>query len=498
MAVKNSTVLAKAWIEGSNDFQQRIPNPSIQGYQATVNALFDPYNGQYLNEFANMLVGMMGTYIESKVFENPVRELKKPASEWGNTERHVAVRYMKAHSPKIDDETLLKLEKPEFREWFYSVNDHRRYEFSWNRYELMRVFNAGDGYGYDNLLAATLDQQRSSDNYDEMTSMIQSFAVADANPNFTLYRNSLTGAPTTKERGQELLVKIRTDAGMMQFPSMRYNQIDVPVFESPSSLVLWCTPETDAYLDVMALAELFHVDRAEVNFRKIIIPEFPIPNVYAALTSEDFVYARDVWYGIEPPFYNPANRSYKYYLYHDQMIGVNPAANCVLYTTDSATSIPTIKVSTTGMKFTTNTGSVELGGTLDIGQYVQLNGSVTPNGTPVRVEPNAAVYELAATRTHESAAVPVQLNTRTYVDNAGVLHVQSGGSLAAGDVITVTAKTVYKNPSTNNETNYSATFTATVVAAAEDGGKESFVEDNPNLVYTDKGNEVTYTPTVSS
>lgn len=491
MAVQNSTILSKAWIEGSNDFQQRIPNPDIAGYAAAVQALFDPYNGDLLNGFSNLLVGFMGNYVESKLFENPLRELKKPAAEFGNTERHVAVKYMKAHSYKLDDETLLKLEKPEFQEWFYSVNQHRRYEFSWSRYELSRVMSEGSGYGLDNLLAATLDQQRSSDNYDEMQVMINTFAMADKY--YSLYRRNITAAPTTKELGQELLVKIRTDAGMMQFPSMRYNQIDVPVFESPRTLVLWVTPETDAYLDVMALAELFHVERAEVNFRKIIVPEFPIPNVYAALTSEDFIYARDVWYGIEPPFYNPANRTYKYYLFHDQMIGMNPAANCVLYTTDTATTIPTIKMAATGMTITPKAANVPLGGSIKLD--LALTGSVTPTGTPIALEPDAATYTVAATHTEGSTTTPVTLNSRTRVTPDGVLHVQRGGNLAVGDKIVVTATTAYKNPSASGETNYTATFTGTVVAAEEETAKESFVETNSNLVYTPSGDDVTYKPT---
>lgn len=489
MAVQNSTILQKAWIEGSNDYQQRIPNPDISGYAASVKALFDPYNGQMLNEFSNLLVGMMGNYVESKLFENHLRELKKPAAEFGNTERHVAIKYMQAHSYKVDDETLLKLEKPEFREWFYSVNQHRRYEFSWSRYELNRVMSEGYGYGLDNLLAATLDQQRSSDNYDEMNAMIQTFAVA--NENYALYKHSITAAPTTKELGQELLVKIRSDAGMLQFPSTRYNQLDVPVFEQPSTLVLWVTPETDAYLDVMALAELFHVERAEVSFRKIIIPEFPIPNVYAALTSEDFIYARDVWYGIEPPFYNPANRTYKYYLFHDEMIGMNPAANCILYTTEAATSIPVIKMAATGMTITPATATVPLGGSVKLG--LALTGTVTPTGTPVSVEPDAATYTVAATR--GEAGTPVELNSRTRVSPDGVLHLQKAGDLAVGDKVVVTASTAYVNPSDDTTpTNYTATFTATVAAAEDEPAKESFVEENPNIVYTPEP-DTSYKPT---
>ena len=129
MALLNSTILENAWLSGTNDYQQRIPNPAISSYAEHVEALFDPMNNDLFNSFANMLVGLMGTYVESRLFENPLRDLKKPAAQGGNTERGVAVKYLQAHSYKVDDETLLKLEKPEYVEWFYSVGEPRRYEF---------------------------------------------------------------------------------------------------------------------------------------------------------------------------------------------------------------------------------------------------------------------------------------------------------------------------------------------------------------------------------
>ena len=76
-----------------------------------------------------------------------------------------------------------------------------------------------------------------------------------------------------------------------------------------------------------------------------------------------------------------------------------------------------------------------------------------------------------------------------------MLHVQRGGNLAVGDKIVVTATTAYENPSASGETNYTATFTGTVVAAEEETAKESFVEPNSTLVYTPSGDDVTYKPT---
>ena len=51
MAVNNSTILARAWLEGTNDYQQRIPNPVISTLEQTQRALWAP-NASYLrNQF---------------------------------------------------------------------------------------------------------------------------------------------------------------------------------------------------------------------------------------------------------------------------------------------------------------------------------------------------------------------------------------------------------------------------------------------------------------
>lgn len=454
MAVKNSTVLEKAWLQGSNDYQQRIPNPATEGYARCVEELFAPYNHDMFNLFSGLLNGLMGTFIESRLFENPLRDLKKPAAQWGNTERHVAVKYLQAHSYKCDSETLLKVEKPEYVEWFYSVQTPRRYEFSWSKYELQRVF-ASDGYGFDDLLTATLTQMYSSDNYDEMNIMIQMFAEAD-NRMGGLFRKQLSAAPTTEATGKELLTAIREYAGRMQFPTMLFNHIPVPVHETPRTLVLWVTPSTDANLSVQTLASVFQLSEAEVQYRKIVIPEFPVPNVFAALTSEDFIYARDVWYGVEPPMYNPENLTFKYYLHHAEMIGVNPAANCVLFTTEADTSVPTISVSPSSLAFSPDTGTVAPGGTLQTSLFFTGTVSNDSEGL-VGVEPDAALYSVSCARS--GTAIP--LNSKTFVDSYGVLHVQKSG-LEANDVITITAKAVYVNPSGSTST-YTDTFAATIV-----------------------------------
>ena len=80
MAVLNSTILERAWLSGTNDYQQRIPNPSTSSYAEHVAAIFEPMNNDLFNQFTGMLNGLIGTTVESDLFENPLAVLKKRTS----------------------------------------------------------------------------------------------------------------------------------------------------------------------------------------------------------------------------------------------------------------------------------------------------------------------------------------------------------------------------------------------------------------------------------
>lgn len=457
MAVLNSTILERAWLAGSNDFQQRIPNPMANAYANVINSLFSPMNNDLFNEFSQLLNGLNATYVDIKRFENPLRELKKSAMEWGNSERHVAIKFLEAHAGRFDDETLLKVEAPEFVEWFYSVAEPRRYEFSWSRQEMARAF-AKEGYGYDALLQGTITQMLSSADYDEMNIMLQCFAEADARMG-GLYRYQLAAPPDDETSAKALLKAIRATANRMKFPTTLYNHIPVPVHEDSDTLIVWLTPEVDASIDVDALAAAFNMDRANIQYRKIVIPEFPIPNVYAAITSEDFIYYRDFMTGLEPPFYNPGNRTMKYYYWANALIGVNPAANCVLFTTDPDTEIPSVVMIPNGLKFAETELECVAGETVQL--TLNLVGEVQGESAGIiGVEPDAGLFSVICTRESIDGPEPIELNTRTYVDAYGVLHTQK--TLEAGDVLTVTATSAYINPSGITDT-FAATATVTIV-----------------------------------
>lgn len=438
----NNTIMAKAWLAATNDFQQRVPNPAQAGIAATMDALYQPMNAQYFNQFMDILVNRIGfTYVRGQAYKNPLAVFKGQQLTFGSTIQEIAPKWIKAHSYNDENETLLKLHRPEAEAWYHSQNRRDQYPISISTDELRTAFT--EEYGLNNLVAQVMQAPINSDEYDEYIIMKELIGMYEEKWGF--YKHHLSAAPTDEASGKELLTALQTYGGRLQFPSALYSGTDIPVFAGPSELVLFVTPDTQAALNVNTLAALFNVDLAKVSYRTVLIDEFPIDGAVAMLTTEDFFVCHNTLYNTTS-FWNPETLSTNYYLNHWGVYSVSPFVPAILFTTGAGTQTKTITQEVTGLSVTPEKGTVKAGDSVRL--TVKLKGSVTsesPDGTIV-VAPDAATYTVKASRTSGDATVPVELNSRTRVDNYGVLHVQKGG-LTKDDVITVTATSTYRNPS---------------------------------------------------
>ena len=437
MAVNNNTILAKAWLAGTSDFQQRIPDPTIAGVKATMDALFQPMNAMLFNQFMDVLINRIGfTYVRQQSYKNPLSVFKGTKLSYGSTIQEIAPRWIKAHSYEDENETLLKLHRPEAQAWYHSQNRRDQYSISVNVDELRTAFT--DETGLNKLVASIMTTPQNSDEYDEFLIMKQLIAEYEAKWGF--YKHHLSAAPTDEATGKELLTALQTYGGKLQFPSSVYTGTEIPVFAKPEELVLLVTPETQASLNVNTLAALFNVDLAKVRYRTVIIDEFPVPNAVALLTTEDFFVCSDTVYNTTS-FWNPQTLTTNYYLNHWGIYSISPFVPAILFTTDDATVTPTITQTVSGITLEAEKESMKPGESQQL--TVKLQGTISPETPDIFVAPDAATYTVVA---KNSDGEPVALNARTRVDNYGVLHVQKTG-LKAGDVLTVTATSAYTNPS---------------------------------------------------
>ena len=454
MPTKTSTIMKAAWLEATNDFQQRIPDPTISQMAEVSAALFDPMNNDLFNQWSNNLINRIGmTLAEAKRFENPLAVFRKPDLGYGFTIQQIAVKWAKAHSYEDSSEDLLAYERPEFAVAFHSINRADRYKVSLTRPEMRQALADGEGFGLNQLIDLAVSSVTNAEAYDEMQIMLNSLAFHEKNHG--IYAHKLSAAPTDKATAQELLAAVKTYTNRFAFPSALYNAQDVedvPTFAKENECVLLVQPDVMSALDVFAFAELFNVDRAEVRARVVMVPELPFADTYALLTTEDaFICARSE-YGMYP-FFDPNTLTTHEFLHAQGVYSVNPFVPMVRFTTSEGTEIETVTEKVTGIKVTAQDSTVSAGGETQL--TVELQGTISDDD--FEVAPDAATYEVSAA---SAAGAAVQLNARTYVDRLGVLHVQKSG-IDAGTVITVKAKAAYINPS-GTTTDYSGTVTVTV------------------------------------
>lgn len=455
MAVNNTTIMARAWLEGTNDFQQRIPRPTQSNMTQVAEELFSPLNGNCYNYFQDFLVNRIAyTIAHGRVFNNPLKVFKQNKIDYGSSIQNVAYKWLKAHAYEDDIETLLKMNRPEGVAWYVSQNRRDRYDVTITHDELRTAFL--DEYGLNNLAAKIVQLPSNSDEYDEFNIMKNLLAVYETNYGFTKHR--LTAAPTDESTGKEFLTAVMADSGMMQFPSTNYNAINVeaiPTFVNMDELILIVTPQTNASIKVNTYAGLFNLSEAEVNARIVQVDYLPIPNAVAILTTREIFDVHDTLYEMKT-FYNPQTLGTNYFLHHWGIYGLNPYVPAVLYTTNAATVDPTITENVTGLNIT---GAATAAAGDIVPLTFQLTGSVTPNDTPIELKPESVTANVTLTPGEDDTESA--LNSRTYLDSFGKLHIQRTG-LKAGSTLTVNAVSTYVNPTAVQAQRFKASHTITI------------------------------------
>lgn len=479
MALKNSVIAEKIWLEAGNDFQQRIPNPTINSLEATWRALFKPGNNAYLNQFMDILVNRVAyTYMHNMEWESPLAIFKRQKLNYGTTVQEIALNWVKAHAYKDDVESLLRLHRPEGDVAYHTQNRQDKYPISVVLPELRNAFL--DDYGLNRLVAGIMQAPVNSDNYDEYRIALQLLATYEKAYGF--YKYNLSAVPTDEATGKEFLTAVRTLVGMLAFPSARYNaaSTSVPVFAKPSELVLLVTPAVAASLSVEVLSSIFHVELAEVNVRQIIVDEFPIPDAVALLTTEDFFIMQDTLYETTS-FWNAETLATNYYLHHWEIVSASPFVPAILFTVGAGTTIPTVKQTVTGITLS-GASTAEAGESVQLA--VNLTGTLAPASDGVRVEPDSALFGVSAAKpgaNEGDPATPVDIDPlKTRVDKFAVLHIAE--DVPAGTVLTVSATSTYVNPSAAT-TVYTATHDVTVTAPAA----AATAEAKPKVVAKRKG-----------
>lgn len=438
----------------SLEYQNRIPKATQANIQTTIRSIMNYTPTK--NEFVASLVNVIGSVVARDItWNNPLAVFKQGLMEFGDTIEEIQVGLLEAHTYQSDrdglERAIFSQELPDIQTNFHKVNRMEYYKVSINDTLLRRAFQTSDGVS--KLAAQLMGAPTTSDQVDEFKLTCSLFKEYEAMGGF--YK---VNVPDVKDldssapEARQALRKLRTHADLMKFPNTAYNAAGMPTFTNPEDLVIFCTPEFKAAMDVEALAGAFNLQHMEATGRFIVLPEveFGIEGCQAIMTTKDFFIIADV--ALENrQMPNPVGLYENHFLHHHEIISFSRFVPAIMFTTGPGDEVVRELSPVTGVSAITVTDQ---------------EGATVTNGNVVR----GALYSLDAEAITDGNNDGVRYSLAgatspsTYVTQYGVLHV---GGQEGSDTLVVTATSTYLDPENLMRDGATSTRTLTVTGPAE-------------------------------
>lgn len=250
-----------------------------------------------LNSFINTLTNKVTkSLIYSKIFTNPLKELKKGALEYGDSIEELFVQMAMAKNfgenwegSTTPEGDLIRKLKPKVTAMYIKLNMDKKYKTTVMDKQLRKAFLNNNGLS--NLVMQIVGSITSQAEYQEfMYTKKNMNLLVESAQNWEIDADHATESEGSIPIGsvikqtpyivkstdtKQMVKDIREVTGFMKFPSTKFNLAKELNWCDPSSLILMTTPSTIADLDVNVLASAFNVSSADLQTRTILVDEMP-------------------------------------------------------------------------------------------------------------------------------------------------------------------------------------------------------------------------------
>lgn len=370
----------------SSDYQERVPVATQQNIAKVGNAItnYEPTRNEFLNALINR-IGMV--IIQSRLYENPLREFKKGMLEFGKDIEEIFVEIAKAQSynPEVAETEVFKRVIPDVKTIFHRMNRQDFYKVTISNDQLRTAFLSYRGI--EDLIGRIVDSLYSGDNYDEF--LLMKHLMLDYGDKGLFYPITVT-AVTDEATAKKLTVKLRATAKTIGFMSPNYNAQGVHTFTPMEDIIIFMTPETEALMDVESLARAFNLEYADFLGRVVIVDDFGgLENVQALMVDRQWFMVYDTFFNFTEQ-YNAQGLYWNYFFHHWQVLSTSQFANAIAFTTEtpaitSVTISPKTATVSKGqnVQFTTTvvaTGMASEAISYNVTGAVSDNTTITSNG----------------------------------------------------------------------------------------------------------------------
>lgn len=440
----------------SPQFQVRIPSATQGNIRNAVDTM---RNFPYLrDEFTGVLIQrLIGLYVQHADWDDPLKLIGSPRTlkRYGSTYEQAAVGLVKARTRNfskeyLGDDVYGRYSLPTASVFHPLTFDHY-YPVTIPEDALLTAFDGESGMS--DYIAEIMNAPILSDRNDMYVMKTQCFAEYARKGGFWRVQSPDVGAANSTEADAKgLLRQIQEMANTLKSLPMssmaRFNAMSWVTPWRDSEAILFATPAVIAALNVEALAAAFNIDKANVPYRIIPIPEdmFGLGGdsgkVQAVLTTEDFFFQWDEMLETTNSPVNPIDGTRNIFFKHRGSITPNPFANAILFWTgEGSTDTIVLPDTLTTGKPTFEIRFRKYGETAITPQNVSRGDLVQVVSTIESANKATATFQPIGIK----YAVEGATSQFTGIDNDGILRC---GLDETAETLKVTAQATYINPAT--------------------------------------------------
>lgn len=290
--IENSKIIDKVVENMSPDVK-----PLVEGKNgAELLRVFESYPNVQNSFISTLTNKVTKSLIYSKIYENPLKELKKGKLEYGDSIEELFVQMAMAKNFGESWETsgtpegdLIRKLKPKVTAMYISTNFDKKYKTTVFDKQLRKAFI--NEYGLSALVMQIVGSITSQAEYQEflatkgvITDLVESAQIrALDGDRKTESKISIPIGSAIKQTpyickvtdSKDLLKQIKTEVGNVGFPTDKYNLAKEINWAKPDELMLLTTPTVIGDIDVNVLSGAFNVSMAEIKTRTILVDEMP-------------------------------------------------------------------------------------------------------------------------------------------------------------------------------------------------------------------------------
>lgn len=436
MSVNNDAYLDAILRQGGDGVERVIPSPLLNGVSDTLSAFYhDPMRAMPSQGAWDTFSDLYGRWatkiaIHSYNWNSPFEEFVEPLMN-GRGQEMVALETPEVKTFDAFKSDLLVRDYGKPHTKFVPMNFEPRKTISINDTTIRTaILEPAQLAEYTN---AQVDTLTNADKIATYTYMKKVLGDALLNKGFKNVQVEFADPmKPTRDELKELSRQIRFFAQMFTVAPSALYSIDgvTTITQSPDDLVLFTTPHILSFLDVNVLADAFNVSYTDIKQRVIVLDSLPFKNLWAILADKRFLREFRQVRTIAGMPYDPSTQSFNLSLVHRSAIGYNPFVNAIGFSSEETTVVDKVTIiRPTGIeaRVVTDMG-IELD-TYNPNSDVVARLVVTPTGEAYdpekfKEEAKVKVGYTAIVTAENGDGEAVKLNSRTYVDQFGIIHVQ--------------------------------------------------------------------------